>query len=199
MNRRQAVSKRTLNRPASSTKANGARGHCSQIISGCGHGVPWLPLLLRLLKGIHELLLLQPVSQCGIFRLIWSYSSPCIDQLWSWDKGCPAVPASCAAMCANEIPAGVTASCARRCHESPVASSCPAFCDETTTSAPCSHAMATLWKIITSWCAMVHILVAWWRWCDQSPSCLNFTGKQELNGVPEYSIDGARSWIAAQL
>ena len=185
MNRRQAVSKRTLNRPASSTKANGARGHCSQIISGCGHGVPWLPLLLRLLKGIHELLLLQPVSQCGIFRLIWSYSSPCIDQSWSWDEGCPAVTASCAAMCADEIPTGV-----------PVAASCPAFCDEATTAAPCSHAMATLWKIITSWWAMVHILIAW---CDQSPSCLNFTGKQELNGVPEYSIDGARSWIAAEL
>jgi hypothetical protein len=52
----------TLDRPASSTEANGPGGHGSQIVSGCGHCVPWLPLLIRLLKGIHEFLLLQPVS-----------------------------------------------------------------------------------------------------------------------------------------
>jgi hypothetical protein len=60
-----------LNRPASSTEADGPGGHGSQGVLCCGHGVAWLTLLLRLLKGIHELLLLQPVRQRrSIFRLL---------------------------------------------------------------------------------------------------------------------------------
>lgn len=132
-----------LNMPASSTEADGSGGDGSQSVSCCGHGVPWLlPLLLRLLKGIHELLLLQPVSQRSIFGLVQPYCAPPRQQqLRGLDE---APPASCVDLCADEVRTSVGACCTAGFHEAPVAASCSSFGAAAPAPSSSSHTIATL-------------------------------------------------------
>src|SRR5688500_14563845 len=108
--------------PASSTEADGSGGDGSQSVSCCGHGVPWLlPLLLRLLKGIHELHIVQHVSQSSIFGLDQPYCAPPRQQqLRDLDE---VSHASCVDLCADEVHASDSACCTAGFHEAPVAAS----------------------------------------------------------------------------